>query len=71
MGVHVILDPDLCIGSAECNRLAPDAFRLDEGLGVSILLPGAELIDRARLFDSEANCPTGAITIGADDEAGA
>ena len=68
MPARVIVDPDLCIGSAECNRLAPEAFRLDEDLGVSIPLPAAGLVDRDRLYDAEAGCPTGAITIA--DEAG-
>lgn len=68
MPARVIIDPDLCIGSAECNRLAPEAFRLDEDLGVSVPLPGAGLVDRERLYDAEAGCPTGAITIGEDVE---
>jgi ferredoxin len=70
MPARVIIDPDLCIGSAECNRLVPEAFRLDEDLGVSVPLRGAGLVDRERLYDAEAGCPTGAITIGGDaDEA--
>ena len=64
MPVRVIIDPDLCIGSAECNRIASEAFRLDEDLGISVPLPGAGLVDRERLYDAEAGCPTGAITIG-------
>ena len=67
MPARVIIDPDLCIGSAECNRLVPEGFLLDETLGVSVPLPGAGLIDRERLYDAEAGCPTGAITIEADD----
>lgn len=69
MPARVIIDPDLCIGSAECTRLVPEGFRLDEDLGVSVPLPGACLIDRERLFDAEAACPTGAITIEAADDA--
>jgi ferredoxin len=69
MPARVLIDPDLCIGSAECNRLVPEAFVLDETLGVSVPLPGAGLIDPERLYDAEAGCPTGAITIEADDAA--
>jgi ferredoxin len=68
MPVRIIVDPDLCIGSTECNRLAPEAFLLDEELGVSVPLPGAELADLDRLHDAEAGCPTGAITITAANE---
>ena len=34
----VSVDPDLCIGSSECNRIAAAAFRLDEDSGVSVVL---------------------------------
>ena len=69
MPARVRIDPDLCIGSAECNRIVPEAFRLDDDLGVSVPLPGAGLVDPERLYAAEAGCPTGAITIGgADDE---
>jgi ferredoxin len=68
MPARVIIDPDLCIGSAECNRLAPEAFRLDEDLGVSVPLPGARLVDRERLYDAEAGCPTRAITIAPEED---
>lgn len=64
---RVVIDPDLCIGSGECVRLAPAAFRLDEELGVSVPLPAARLVARALLFDAEAGCPTGAITILEED----
>lgn len=70
MAPRVIIDPDLCIGSAECNRLVPEAFRLDDDLGVSVPLPGADSVDRERLDTAESACPTGAITISPDEDAG-
>ncbi len=70
MGARVIIDPDLCIGSAECNRLVPEAFLLDEDLGISVTLPGAEDVDRDRLYAAEAGCPTGAITIHGPEDGG-
>jgi ferredoxin len=69
MPARVTIDPDLCIGSAECNRLVPEGFVLDETLGVSVPLPGAGMIDRERLYGAEAGCPTGAIMIETDDDA--
>jgi ferredoxin len=68
MGARVIIDPDLCIGSAECNRLVPEAFLLDEDLGISVTLPGADHVERDRLYAAEAGCPTGAITIDGPEE---
>lgn len=63
MASRVVIDPDLCIGSGECVRSIPTAFRLDDDLGVSVPLPGARDVPRDRLFDAEGGCPTGAITV--------
>ena len=60
---HVSVDPELCIGSGDCVRLLPDAFRLDESLGVSMPLPGAAVADRVLLLRARHNCPTHAIEI--------
>jgi ferredoxin len=70
MAARVLIDPDLCIGSAECNRLVPEAFRLDEDLGISVTLPGADLLEPERLYAAESGCPTGAITIDVAQDAG-
>jgi ferredoxin len=59
---RVVIDPDLCIGSGECVRLIPTAFRLDAELGVSVTLPGARDVPRELLLHAERGCPTGAIT---------
>ena len=59
----VTVDPDLCIGTGDCWRLAPDAFRLDSARGVSTPLPGAEDTDRELLDEAAFNCPTRAITV--------
>ena len=63
MGTRASIDPELCIGSAECNRLAPDAFLLDEETGVSAPLPGAESADEAELIAAAEACPTQAIRL--------
>ena len=63
MELHVSVDPELCIGSSECVRLLPDAFRIDESLGVSVPLPGAERADRTLLLRARRNCPTQAIEL--------
>ncbi len=63
MSVRVSVDPDLCIGNAECVRIAPAAFRLDTARGVSVVLPGASSVDRDVLEEAAFNCPTRAITI--------
>lgn len=65
MSERVTIDPELCIGSTECNRIAGGAFRLDEERGVSVVLPGAETTDPALLEEAAAACPTQAIVIRA------
>lgn len=63
----VSVDPELCIGTGECWRLLPGAFKLDESRGVSMPLPAAESIDRALLEEAVFNCPTRAISLALAD----
>ena len=69
MGVSVTIDPDLCIGSGDCNRVAPEAFELRDDLGVSVPLPGASDVDEERLLRAAVGCPTQAIRVVAADGA--
>ncbi len=66
--VRVRVDPGLCVGTGDCVRLLPAAFRLDEARGVSVALPGAAAVDRELLAEAAFNCPTRAIEIGGGDE---
>jgi len=63
MGLEVTVDPDLCIGSGDCIRLAPRAFRLDEAAGVSVALPEAASVDRDLVVQAATGCPTQAIRV--------
>jgi len=65
--VRVRVDPDLCIGTGDCARLAPEAFRIDPKKNVSMPQPGAETTAREVLEEAAFNCPTRAITVGADE----
>lgn len=64
--MDVEVDPDLCIGSGDCVRVAPAAFDLDEDLGVAVPLPGAALADPAALLEAARGCPTQAIRLRRD-----
>jgi ferredoxin len=64
VALEVRVDPDLCVGTGDCWRLAPVAFQLDEARGVSVVRPGAEAVARDVLDEAAFNCPTRAITIG-------
>jgi len=60
---RVTIDADLCIGSGECVRVAPDGFRIDETRGISRALPGADALDADLLAEVAFNCPTRAIRL--------
>ena len=60
---QVTVDRDLCIGSAECVRILPDAFQIDEALGVSVPQPAARSADLGLLAEAVRSCPTGALHV--------
>jgi ferredoxin len=61
--MHVTVDPDLCIGSAECVRILPSGFNIDEARGVSVPQPAASTADLELLADVVRSCPTGAVRV--------
>ncbi|MBM4434550.1 MAG: ferredoxin [Chloroflexi bacterium] len=63
MPVRVHVDPDLCIGSAECVRILPEAFRLVKARGVSVATDAAPDAGPQRLDEAVRSCPTGAISV--------
>jgi ferredoxin len=60
---QVTVDPDLCIGSAECVRILPDAFQIDETRGISVPQPAASSADIGLLAEAVRSCPSGAIRV--------
>lgn len=63
MGMRVSVDPELCVGSAECVRLLPDAFRIDRSRGVSEPTAAAAGSDPALLAEAVRSCPMRAIAV--------
>jgi ferredoxin len=60
---RVTVDPDLCIGSAECVRILPSGFHIDEARGVSVAQPAARSADIELLAEVVRSCPTGAVRV--------
>lgn len=60
MLVRVIVDPDACIGSAECVASDPEAVELDEHGTARMLLPE---LDEGRAKQLSDACPVGALSI--------
>ncbi len=61
MSININVDPDLCIGSGTCLRLAPGVFALDDDEIATIQDARAANTDKLRLAADA--CPTRAITI--------
>jgi ferredoxin len=68
MTAHVSVDPELCIGSGDCVRLLPGAFRIDESRGVAVALEPAASAVLVALLRARSACPTHAIEV--DDLSG-
>ena len=60
MSVRLIVDPDLCIGSAECVGLDPEAVELDEHGTARIIVPELDEERARQICDA---CPVGALTV--------
>jgi ferredoxin len=60
---QVTVDPDLCIGSAECVRILPSGFQIDESRGVSVPQPAVSAAVLELLADVVRSCPTGAVRV--------
>jgi ferredoxin len=58
MLVHLTVDPDVCIGSAECVALDPEAIELDDQGCARPLLSEMDDARARRLCDA---CPVGAL----------
>ena len=58
---RAVVDHDLCAGVAQCVRMAPGAFQLDEEL-LSVFAPTGEYT-RAQLEQAVEFCPTEAISV--------
>jgi ferredoxin len=60
MLVRVTVDPDACIGSAECVALDPEAIELDEHGTARLLIADLEEERAKELCDA---CPVGALSL--------
>jgi ferredoxin len=56
---RIVVDPDVCIGSAVCIEAAPGVFQLDE----RSIVVNTEGATEAEIFEAAEGCPTGAISL--------
>lgn len=63
MSARVHVERELCIGAAECVKIAPAVFRLDDD-DLAVVIDqhaGTE----TELEEAERRCPAGAVFVGA------
>ena len=61
--MKITVDPDRCVGSAYCQRIAPATFDLgDDGIAF-VLDAGAAGPDDAAAKEAESACPAMAIAV--------
>lgn len=63
MSIRITIDDNLCVGSGDCARIAPDAFEVDEDAGLAVVRRGAGDQPLTLLQDASYQCPTGAIEV--------
>lgn len=62
--MKITVDPDRCVGSAYCQRIAPATFDLgDDGIAVVLDTDAAGAGAAAAAREAEASCPAMAISI--------
>jgi ferredoxin len=61
--MRITVDPDRCVGSAYCQRIAPASFDLgDDGIAV-VLDADVAGRDAAAVREAESACPAMAISV--------
>lgn len=58
----VRIDRELCIGSGNCVKVAPDLFELDDET-IASFAPGADSVPRAKILDACEVCPVQALVV--------
>ena len=61
--MRVRADLDRCIGSGNCELLAPGVFEVGEDGVVRVLRPQPERAGEDAVRDAVAQCPTGALAL--------
>ncbi len=59
--IHVEVDRDLCIGSADCVATVPSVFELDEEGKAVVIDPDGASTDE--VLEAAQNCPVSAIFV--------
>ncbi len=67
MGLTITVDPEVCMGSGNCQFWAPNVFDLDDETGIAVVIdPEGDPEDKVVL--AARGCPTSAITVTHDGQ---
>ncbi len=61
-GLRVVIERDVCIGSANCTKIAPEVFVLDAQQIITFQPEPPADIDRDRLLEACGVCPVDALS---------
>jgi ferredoxin len=61
--MRVVVDRERCIGSGQCELLAPEVFEVGDDGVVTVLLPEPGAEQEAAVRDAVAQCPTAALSM--------
>ncbi|MGY1689946.1 ferredoxin [Geodermatophilus sp. SYSU D01105] len=61
--MRVVVDRERCIGSGQCEVLAPEVFEVGDDGVVAVLRPEPGAEDEAAVRDAVAQCPTTALSL--------
>ncbi|SNR90710.1 ferredoxin [Geodermatophilus saharensis] len=59
--MRVTADREVCVGSGQCELLAPDVFEVDDDGAVRVLQEHPDAAAAVR--DAVSQCPTGALSL--------
>jgi ferredoxin len=62
--MKIIVDSDLCEANAQCVKVAPDVFRLDDEDKLHLLIAEIPEERRAQMETAVRKCPRRALSIG-------
>ncbi|MGR7023645.1 ferredoxin [Geodermatophilus sp. URMC 62] len=59
--MRVTADREICVGSGQCELLAPEVFEVDDDGAVRVLQEEPD--DDTAVHDAVSQCPTGALSV--------
>jgi ferredoxin len=59
--LRVWVDPNVCVGNAMCEAIAPSVFRLNKNRQSEVVDPAGDSVEK--ILEAAENCPVSAIRV--------